>query len=295
MFVSYESYRIFYFVARCGSFTKAAQALLSSQPNVTRTIRNLEAALGCRLFVRSSRGVTLTPEGETLYAHVRTAVEQLQAGEEALTQETGLQSGRIALGISDTALHLLLPVLQQFHKAHPGVRLQLFSHSTPQAENALKSGLIDLAVAVCSTAEKPLRLTPLASFEDILIGGQAYAALAARPLPLAQLQQLPLVCLGRLTGTFAVYDQWFARHGLTLSPDIEAATADQILPMVRCDLGVGLLPRPLAEGALAAGGVFAIPLEEALPVRTVCLLENRARPLSPAARALSRMLRQAAE
>ena len=58
----YDAYRVFYTVARFGSFTKAASVLLASQPNLTRTIRNLESALGCTLFVRSNRGAVLTPD-----------------------------------------------------------------------------------------------------------------------------------------------------------------------------------------------------------------------------------------
>ena len=62
MVISYDAYRTFYTVAKLGSFTRAANALMSSQPNLTRTIRNLESVLGCTLFVRSNRGVSLTPE-----------------------------------------------------------------------------------------------------------------------------------------------------------------------------------------------------------------------------------------
>ena len=86
MLISYDAYRVFYTVARLGSFTKAAGALLSSQPNLTRTIRNLESALGCTLFVRSNRGAVLTPEGEKLFARVSVACEQIQAGEEELAR-----------------------------------------------------------------------------------------------------------------------------------------------------------------------------------------------------------------
>ena len=50
MYISYEYYRIFYHVARCGNLTKAAEALQNSQPNLTRAIRNLEAEIGCPLF-----------------------------------------------------------------------------------------------------------------------------------------------------------------------------------------------------------------------------------------------------
>ena len=100
MLISYDAYRVFYTVARLGSFTKAAGALLSSQPNLTRTIRNLESALGCTLFVRSNRGALLTPEGEKLFARVAVACEQIQAGEEELASDRSLQSGVVSIGAS---------------------------------------------------------------------------------------------------------------------------------------------------------------------------------------------------
>ena len=77
MSVTYDYYRIFYYVAKYHSFTRAAKILINSQPNITRAMNNLEQELGCRLFLRSNRGITLTPEGEKLFAHVQIAMEQL--------------------------------------------------------------------------------------------------------------------------------------------------------------------------------------------------------------------------
>ena len=154
MIVSYDAYRVFYTVARFGSFTKAASVLLASQPNLTRTIRNLESALGCTLFVRSNRGVSLTPEGEKLFARVSVACEQIQAGEEELASDRSLQSGVVSIGASETALHgFLLPVLGAFHRAYPGVRLRISNHSTPQALAALRNGLVDVAVVTSPTED----------------------------------------------------------------------------------------------------------------------------------------------
>ena len=81
MAVNYDYYRIFYYVAKYRSFTRAAEILMSSQPNITRTMNNLENELSCKLFLRTNRGVTLTPEGEKLFSHVKIAHEQLQTGE----------------------------------------------------------------------------------------------------------------------------------------------------------------------------------------------------------------------
>ena len=73
MDISYDYYRIFYYVAKYKSFTGAAEALLNSQPNITRTMKKLEKELGCTLFVRQRHGIALTPEGEKLYAHISAA------------------------------------------------------------------------------------------------------------------------------------------------------------------------------------------------------------------------------
>ena len=76
-----DYYRIFYYVAQCRSFTKAAELLDNSQPNITRCMNNLENELDCRLFVRSNRGVSLTPEGEKLFHYVAAGYKQILAGE----------------------------------------------------------------------------------------------------------------------------------------------------------------------------------------------------------------------
>ena len=77
MAITYDYYRIFYHVVQCHSFTKAAEVLENNQPNITRCMNNLEYELGCKLFVRSNRGVSLTPEGERLFRRVSVAYEQL--------------------------------------------------------------------------------------------------------------------------------------------------------------------------------------------------------------------------
>ena len=144
MEITYDYYRIFYYVAKYRSFSKAARVLMRNQPNITKVINNLEEQLGCRLFIRSNRGAELTPEGERLYAHISIAYEQIRAAEIELPNEKSLQSGRISIGASETALHgILLPVLKDFHSAYPGVRLCIYNHSTPQAIQALKIGIID--------------------------------------------------------------------------------------------------------------------------------------------------------
>ena len=122
--ITYDYYRIFYFVARYKSFTKAAKMLGNNQPNITRCMNILEQELKCTLFLRSNRGISLTPEGKKLYEHVAIAYEQLQIGEEEIRQNGELENGLVSIGASENALRLvLLSRLEKFHEQYSVVTL----------------------------------------------------------------------------------------------------------------------------------------------------------------------------
>lgn len=297
MSVSYDYYRIFYYVGKYRSFTQAAKALGSSQPNVTRAMNNLEHGLGCHLFIRTHRGVTLTTEGERLFLHVKAAHEHLQTGEAELAGSSPEVGGRLSIGASEIALHgLLLPVLRRFRKTYPKVHIEITNHSSPQAVAAVRAGGVELAVVTTPTeVTKPLVQTPLMKFRDVLIAGSGFSELKGRTMPIAQVAEYPLVLLGRETSTYGFYQQIFSRQNLLLSADMEAATTDQILPLVQYDLGLGFVPSFFAADALRRGTVFQIQLDEELPPREICLVRDKSRPLSGAARAFAGMLASSGE
>lgn len=292
MAVNFEYYRIFYYVAKYRSMTQAAAALMSSQPNVTRVINNLENELGCRLIIRNNRGITLTAEGEQLYKHAAIAFEQLQRGEAELSQNAGLQSGILYIGASETALHgLLLPILRQFHEAYPAVRLKIFNYTTPQAINALKSGQIDFAVVTSPTkVSGSLQEIKLKTIHEILIASSSFTSLANKKLHLNELTQYPLISLAQNTRTYELYNKFYLDHGLEWEPDIEVATSDLILPMVKNSLGLGFIPAEFAQEALSKGEIIEIQLVEKTLDRTICLIQDTHHGLSIAARAMRDLL-----
>ena len=292
MAVNFEYYRIFYYVAKYRSMTQAAAALMSSQPNVTRVINNLENELGCRLIIRNNRGITLTAEGEQLYKHAAIAFEQLQRGEAELSQNAGLQSGILYIGASETALHgLLLPILRQFHEAYPAVRLKIFNYTTPQAINALKSGQIDFAVVTSPTkVSGSLQEIKLKTIHEILIASSSFTSLAYKKLHLKELTQYPLISLAQNTRTYELYNKFYLDHGLAWEPDIEVATSDLILPMVKNSLGLGFIPAEFAQEALSKGEIIEIQLVEKTLDRTICLIQDTHHGLSIAARAMRDLL-----
>lgn len=292
MNVTFDYYKIFYYVAKYGSFTKAASVLMNSQPNITRSMNNLEHELGCRLLLRSNRGVKLTPEGERLFGHVSLAVEQIQAGEEELKMEQSLNSGQVSIGASETALHgLLLHKLGEFHKKYPGVRIRISNQTTPQAILALKRGMVDFAVITNpSGITRPLKEIPLKSFREILVGGPQFLDLSGKTWHLGELRPLSFVCMGKKSRSYELYEDFFRDNGLLLEPDLEAATMDQVLLIVKNGLGMGFLPEEFARDALDKKEIFRIPLHEEPPKRSICLIQDTERPLGAAAQKLTELL-----
>ena len=292
MNASYDSYRIFYYAAKYQGFTQAANILGSNQPNVTRTVKNLERSLGCRLFVRSNHGARLTPEGERLFAHISLAFEHIRAGEAELAANQSLQSGVVTIAASEIALHCcLLPVLKTFRARYPGVRVRVSNHSAPQAIDVLQDGLADFAVVTApQQLPKTLRRQQLMEVLETPVAGMAFSHLQGKRLSLEELAHYPLVGLGPKTATFAFYSHLFARQGMSYQPDIEAATSDQLLPLIKSDLGIGFVPEPFIRDESLRGGIVALSLDVPIPRRPVCLMKREDQPLSIAAGAFERMI-----
>lgn len=273
---NYDYYRIFYYVAQYQSFTKAAEMLRNNQPNITRYINNLESELGCKLFIRSNRGVKLTPEGENLFEHVAIAQEHLRLGESELQKEKELNSGLITLGVSENALRIfLLDHLERFHEQYPHVRLRITNHTTPEALESLRNDLCDFSV-VTTPIDLPhlLQVSILDHFEDILICGKKYKELSLKHHSLDEFKDTPFVSLTSQTGTRNFYNQYFLDNGVSFHPDIEVSTTDQIIPLIIHNLGIAFYPRKLAQPYLDKGEVYEIPLFQSLPQRKVCLVKD---------------------
>lgn len=288
MNIPYEYFRIFYYSAKYQSFTKAAQYLISNQPNVTRAIHRMEQELGCRLFVRSRRGVTLTPEGEKLYAHVSVAETHLQAGISEIAGARNLSSGTVSIGVSEVALRgLLLPVLHQFKLSYPNIHICISNHTTHRALAAVRAGNVDFALVSTPTdVTPPLTEKKLIRFTEILVAGMDFHSLQDTSIHLQDVLEYPLICLERDTKTFEFYRRFFESYGLKLEPDITAASIDQLLPMVKNSLGLGFLARNFAQEALDRREVFAVKLAEPIPSRHICLVQEHNRLSNPAAREL---------
>ena len=248
--------------------------------------------MGCKLFVRSNRGVLLTPEGEKLYAHVSLAFQHIQAGEAELIASQSLESGVVTIAASEIALHYcLLHVLKAYRTKYPGVRIRVFNNSSPQAVDVLKNGLADFAVVTAShDFPKTIRRRRIMDVQELPVAGAPFSFLREKSLTLKELAGYPLVGLAPNTSTFDFYSQLFGTQGLNFQPDVEAATADQILPMIKSGLGIGFVPTAFAQDDILSGNVFVLQLNQTIPTRSIYFLKQTDQPLNLAAKELEAML-----
>ena len=179
-------YQIFYEVAACRNFSVAAKKLYISQPAVSKSIAKLEEGLHTVLFHRSSRGVTLTPEGELLYQYVEQALSSLKSGEDQLHASASLKVSHLSIGVSATLCkYVLLPLLKSFIEENPAIKLSISCQSTFDTISALLNGTIDLGLvgippagpgAGTSGNVQGITFLPLKTIEDIFVATDAYLA-----------------------------------------------------------------------------------------------------------------------
>lgn len=293
MNTNFENYRTFYFVAKYGNITAAAEALYSEQPNVTRAIKNLERDLGCVLFARSNKGVTLTPEGEMLYRRVAIAYEQIAAAEEELSRHNGFEEGLLRIGVSETALHeVLLSALVRYHALYPKIKFSLVNLTNTQAIGAVKNQAVDFVlISTPFSLDKSLKSVPIKRFQDIVVCGERYRYLTGEKVSFRELTGLCIVSVNKTTKTYEYYRTLFRRYGLEFAPEIEVSTSNQILPIVKNNLGIGFIPASFAENEIANGEVFRLETEEEITPREVCLIKRADFSLSVAAKEFERLLK----
>ncbi len=147
MSVDMELYKVFHCVAENKSISKAANALFVSQPAISRAIQKLESQLNCTLFIRSSRGVVLSKEGEVLYGHVSKALNEISIGEDLIEKLKATELGTIRVGVSNLLCkHLLIPYLKSFHQTYPQIKFAVINNTTHETLKLLNKGAIDFGI-----------------------------------------------------------------------------------------------------------------------------------------------------
>lgn len=283
-----EYYKVFYYTAKYGSLTVAAAELSISQPAVSQALKQLENALSAKLFVRASRGIRLTQEGQVLYEHVKEGYEQILLGERKLSSMLQLEHGELKIGASDMTLkYYLLPLLQKYHEQFPGIKVTVTNAPTPETLNLLRQGKIDFGVVSTPIGNgQEFHMIPVRKIEDVFVAGRKFIQYKNRMLDFKELENLPIISLEGNTSTKNYMDTFLMHSGVKLHPEFELATSDMIVQFALRSLGVGCVVRDFAVEYLEDGRLFELRFNKMIPKREICVVTDAGGPISRAAEEL---------
>ena len=293
MNINLEYYKFFYYAAKCGSITQAAEVLSVTQPAVSQALRTLAKSLGTDLFVRNGKGVHLTPAGEILFDYVKRGYEEIETGERKVLEMINMETGEIRIGASDMTLQFyLLPYLQRFHERYPGIRLNVTNGPTPETMHYLSEGRIDFGLVTTPLSRrKGFHSIAVRQIQDVFVAGTRFRKLKGEILPWSSLRELPVVCLEKNSSTRRYVDDFLMARGAAIHPEIELATSDMIVQFALRNLGVACVVWDFAQPYLEAGTLFELRFESSLPAREMELVTNEKLPPTSASAKFLEMLK----
>ena len=267
-------YHIFYTVAQCGNISAAAKKLYISQPAVSKSISRLEEAFASPLLIRSSRGVTLTENGQLLYRHLETAFQAIRQGEEMISRNDLLGAGSLSIGVSTTLCkYVLLPYLQDYIAANPYVKVSLACQSTHETIASLENGTLDLGLVGESDRLENSHLVflPIREIHDIFVCSPEYLSKLQNQTDKSE--DLPtqgtFLLLNKNNVTRQYIDKHMLLQNITMEHQIEVTTMDLLIDFARIGLGIACVISEFVQTELKEGSLVECSIREPIPSRRI--------------------------
>lgn len=253
---SLGSLNAFVQAAEARSFTMAGRQLGVSSSAVGKAVGRLEERLGVRLFHRSTRSITLTPEGSCFLERCRRIIGEIEAAELEIAQTQGAPRGKLRVSMPIVGM-LMMPALSAFMRAYPEIALDL--DFTDRLVDVIDEGL-DAVVRAGEVSDSRLMTRVLGTFRLMLVGAPGY--FASRGVPQKPDDLRSHACLHHRFATTGTLERWplrRARKDIEIDLPVTAVvnTIEPLIYMAEQGLGITCLPdfairRQLGDGSLVA-------------------------------------------
>jgi DNA-binding transcriptional LysR family regulator len=239
--------------------SRAAQEMEMTPSGVSHCVKALEADLGCRLFDRTSRKISLTRAGLEFRAEAEAILERMSSARSKLHSWIDWRRGGLRIAACSTGCQYILPhTLLEFRESFPEFTIQIFPGTARQALDLLAEEEVDLALFVEPTLPANFRFIPLAEDELHFLVHPVHPW--TRRGSDRDVARQNLILPERHSETHMLIDAYFQREGVRIRPFIEIGSEEAIKQFVRLDLGVGLLPKWIAAAEIEQGSLKSLPL-----------------------------------
>ena len=269
-------YHIFYTVANTRNISSAAKQLYISQPAISKAISKLEQNLDVTLFYRSSRGVTLTMEGELLYEQVKTAFSAIRRGEQQIKKASDLGVSRISIGVSITLCkYILLPYLQKFVKDNPHVKVTITCHPSLETIRDIENGVTDIGIVGIPSQPGNLTYLPFKEIQDTFVTTDRYLEnlmIREGHDKAAILRNATFMMLNKDNISRKYVDMYLTSHQISMENIIEINTMDLLIELAKIDLGIACVIKDFVLDDLESHALTEIVFKRNLPKRKIGLV-----------------------
>jgi DNA-binding transcriptional LysR family regulator len=285
-------YHVFNCVAETGNISQAAKLLYVSQPAISKSITSLEASMNLILFIRNSRGVKLTEEGQLLYQYTKEAFDILKQGEERLMHMKELGVGHLRIGVSATLCkYVLLPYLNRFFKEYPHIKITIESQSTIHTLKQLENNTLDIGLVAKPFNQKTYEFIPLYEIEDIFVATSDYLDnLRLREKDKDIFATANVMLLDEENISRMYIDEYFNQNHIHPQHVLEVSSMDLLIEFAKTGLGVGCVIKKFVTEELDNGQLLQIPLRNPINKREIGFCYNKAAYLSDSMTKLIRFL-----
>lgn len=284
-------------VAELGSFTRAAAAMNTPQPLLSRHVRQLEVELRQTFLRRNGRGVVLTEAGQLLLEHGRGILHQVALAREELGAVRGTLAGRVSIGLPPSLSKLVaVPLTRRFREQLPEAQLTLTEGFSLVMLDALRSGRVDMAVLYNPPASPDIERELLREESLALLSSEASCQALAKPLksrvPLSALAELPLILPSRPNAFRLALESSMNQIGLAPRIVLEVDGLNAIVDLVREGLGFAVLP-PYTLAGVAKPHPFSLhTLQQPRVTSSLMLVTSARRPSTETHKSVRALLAQ---
>lgn len=282
--------RAFVAVAELNSFRAAAESIHLSQPALSRRVEKLEAALGIRLFERTTRSVSLTAVGRDFSRKARSLLDDLENSLLSMQEVAASQLGEVVIACVPSAVYYFLPqVLKEYHARYPKIRVRIIDDSANAVLESVTRGEADFGINIIGTQEPEIDFQAILTESFVLACRRDHPLANKRKVTWAELAEYDYMTVDKSSGNRLLLDLALANSNVRLNWRYEAKHISTLVGLVEAGLGIAVVPRlsmPIDKHAT----LITVPMTEPTVERTVGLICRRGRELSPSARQLYQLI-----